>query len=215
MKQEYVNILLQEEFLWKQRSTCNWNLNGDRNTSFFHAYVKKQTKNKRIGMLKLSSGDWCSDDNVLKTEAANYFSNSYAHDGETYKLWGLKGKFPALSPGNIKLLREVNDEEVRAALFQMARLKAPGIDGVHAFFFQKHWVVVGVSICRIVRNIFNRGMIDETICRPLIVLIPKEDKPEGFNHFRPISLCNTIYKIITKVIANRFKSIMDKLVTLM
>ena len=47
----------------------------------------------------------------------------------------------------------------------------------------------------------------------MIVLFPNQDKPEGFNHFRPISLCNTIYKIITKVIANRFKIIMDKLVT--
>ena len=102
---------------------------------------------------------------------------------------------------------------MRATLFQMAPLKALGIYGVQAFFFQKHWSVIGVSIYRIVRNIFNRGMIDETICLTLIVLIPKQDKLEGFNHFRPISLCNTIYKIITKVIANQFKLIMDKLVT--
>ena len=56
LKQEYVNILLQEESLWKQRSTCNWNINGDRNTSFFHAYVKKRAKSKKIGLLKLTSG---------------------------------------------------------------------------------------------------------------------------------------------------------------
>ena len=58
LKKEYVNILLQKELLWKQRSTCDWNLNGDRNTSFFHAYVKKRAKNKQIGMLKLGLGDW-------------------------------------------------------------------------------------------------------------------------------------------------------------
>ena len=83
LKQEYVNILLQEELIWKQRSTCNWNLNGDRNTSFFHAYVKKRAKHKRIGMLKLGSGDWYSNDSVLKTEAVKYFSTLYAHDGDT------------------------------------------------------------------------------------------------------------------------------------
>ena len=80
-------------------------------------------------------------------------------------------------------------------------------------FFKNIRGVVGVSICRIVRNIFNGGTIDDTICCTLIILIPKQDKPEGFNHFRPISLCNTIYKIITKIIANWFKLIMDKLVT--
>ena len=62
--------------------------------------------------------------------------------------------------------------------------------------------MVGDSICRIVKNIFNGGTIDEAICRTLIILIPKHNKPEGFNHFRMISPCNTIYKIITKVIAN-------------
>ena len=176
LKQEYVNILLQEEFLWKQRSTCNWNLNGDRNTSFFHAYVKKRAKNKKFDMLKLRSGDWCSDENVLKTKVFNYFSNLYTHDGVNYKPWGLKRKFSTLSPEEYEALaRDVSDEEVRAALFQMASLKASGIDGVQAFFFQKHWGVVGVSICRIVRNIFNGGVIDESICRTLIVLIPKQD----------------------------------------
>ena len=49
----------------------------------------------------------------------------------------------------------------------------------------------------------------------LIVLIPKKERLEGFNYFRPISLCNTIYKSITKIIANGFKVVMNKLVNLM
>ena len=44
LKQVYVNILIQEDLLWKQRAIGNWNPNGDRNTSFYHAYVKKRTK---------------------------------------------------------------------------------------------------------------------------------------------------------------------------
>ena len=56
LKQKYVNILIQEDLLWKQIATCNWTLNGDRNTLFYHAYVKKMTKRKSIAMLKLDLG---------------------------------------------------------------------------------------------------------------------------------------------------------------
>ena len=144
LNQEYINIQLQEEILWKQRATCNWNINGDWNTTFFHAYVKKRDKNKRIEMLKLRSGEWWSDVNVLKAEVVKYFSKLYAHDGESYKSWNLKGKFSQISLDEYSALaREVSNEEIKTALFQMGHLKAPGVDGVQAFFFQKkleyHW----------------------------------------------------------------------------
>ena len=84
----------------------------------------------------------------------------------------------------------------------MKPLKAPGIDGVHAFFFQKNWSVVGDSICQLVQIFFDGSGIYEAICHTSIVLISKQEKPESFKRFRSISLCNTIYKIITKVIAN-------------
>ena len=82
LKQEYVNILIQEDLLWKQRATCKWNLNEDRNTSFYHAYVKKNSKRKNITMLKLDSGDWCSDTRVLNEEAVKYFAKLYSVDNE-------------------------------------------------------------------------------------------------------------------------------------
>ena len=69
------------------------------------------------------------------------------------------------------LAKNIDNEEVRAALFQMGPLKAPGIDSVHAFFFQKHWSVVRESICDLVRKIFDGGFVDSDICRTLIVLI--------------------------------------------
>lgn len=59
----------------------------------------------------------------------------------------------------------------------------------------------------------SRGFILKEFNCNLVALIPKKAKPEGFEEFRPISLCNTIYKIITKVVANRLKLILDKLIS--
>ena len=46
-------------------------------------------------------------------------------------------------------------------------------------------------------------------------LIPKDVNPSSFDRFRPISLCNSAYKIIAKLLANRFKPLLGKLISLL
>ena len=45
-----------------------------------------------------------------------------------------------------------------------------------------------------------------------VVLIPKVECPKNIKQFQPISLCNFIYKAVNRVLANRFKKMMDKLI---
>lgn len=67
-------------------------------------------------------------------------------------------------------------------------------------------------MCKVVQQAFEQGSFPENFNNTLTVLIPKIDKLENFSHFRPISLCNVIYKIITKVIATRMKLVLNKLI---
>ena len=150
---------------------------------------------------------------ILKAKAVEFFSRLYADEGEATRQWQLSGHIPTLTMEEVEALAaQVTKDEVQNAVFQMSPLKAPGMDGIQALFFQKHWSVVGESLFLAIKDIFDGGSIDEAVCKTLIVLIPKKDKPENFSQFRPISLCNTFYKIITKIIANRFKVIMNKVV---
>ena len=106
------------------------------------------------------------------------------------------------------LSSEFTTEEVKVALFQMGPTKAPGPDGMNALFYQKFWHVVGNNVVLAVLDFLNNGNMLPDINHTNIVLVPKVKNPERMSEFRPISLCNVIYKIISKVLANRLKQVL-------
>ena len=91
--------------------------------------------------------------------------------------------------------------------------KAPGPDGFTAGFYQTHWDLVGPSVTRAVLNFLNEGVLTEEINLTTVVLIPKIRNPREMKHFRPISLCNVIYKICSKVLANRMRVLLDDIIS--
>lgn len=80
--------------------------------------------------------------------------------------------------------------------------KAPGPDGMTPVFFQKHWYVVRKDVVHMVREFFLTGELVEGINETNIVLIPNKNNPVLVGDLKPISLCNVLMKLITKVIAN-------------
>ena len=91
------------------------------------------------------------------------------------------------------------EQEVEKALFQMAPTKAPGVDGFNAGFFQTHWQLVKGCVVNAVLGFLNGGEMPEEVNRTLLVLIPKVTNPQDLSQFRPISLCNVLYKICRRL----------------
>ena len=104
-------------------------------------------------------------------------------------------------------------EEFGVAIRDMARLKAPGPDGMPPLFFQTYWIDVGMDITQAMLSCLNSGSIIKSINHTFITLIPKVNNPERVSDFRPISLCNVIYKIVSKVIANCFKPMLNSIIS--
>lgn len=125
----------------------------------------------------------------------------------------VRGLIPKLNDHKfMELDKDISEWEIKQAVFQMGGLKAPGPDGIPAVCFQKEWKVVGKEVTEAVMHFFKTGYLLKEWNRTLIALVPKTTSPDKANQIRPISLCNVIYKIISKCITNRLKPIMHQIV---
>jgi hypothetical protein len=103
-------------------------------------------------------------------------------------------------------------EEVRKALDSIGDLKAPGPDGMPAIFYKKFWHILGDKVQAEVLEVLNGGEMPQGWNETEIVLIPKVKNPERITEYKPISLCNVIYKLISKVLANRLKVLLPEII---
>lgn len=110
------------------------------------------------------------------------------------------------------LSRDVSDKEIIKAFKSLKANKAPGPDGYSAGFFKKSWEVVGKEVVEAVKSFFRSGELLQELNSTTIALIPKVPNAEKVGDFRPISCYNTLYKCISKIIADRIKSVLPDLV---
>ena len=94
--------------------------------------------------------------------------------------------------------------KVKEVMFVIRGMKALGDGDSLIVFYQKSWNTVGDSIYKLVKEAFE-GRPFEDINKTLLVLTPKNEKPELMNQFRIISLYNVIYKCVTKVLISKLK----------
>ena len=121
---------------------------------------------------------------------------------------------PSISPQmNQMLLRLATEEEVWQALFMMHPEKAPGPDGMTTLFFQHSWNIIKKDLVELVNNFLITGDMDPRLNITNIFMIPKIERPTRMTELRPISLCNVRYKIISKVLYQRLKSCLPRLIS--
>uniref|UniRef100_A0A8R7U305 Reverse transcriptase domain-containing protein n=1 Tax=Triticum urartu TaxID=4572 RepID=A0A8R7U305_TRIUA len=114
---------------------------------------------------------------------------------------------------NETLTKPFSATKISDALFQIGPLKAPGPDGFPARFYQRNWAVLKDYVTRGVLDFFERGVLPEGTNDTVIVLIPKGKNPQTLKDYRPISLCNVIYKVVSKCLVNRLRPMLDEIIS--
>jgi exonuclease III len=204
-----------EETYWRMKSRALWLKDGDKNTAFFHKHTQSRINYNSIDEIH-SQEQVHRDAHNIKEAAHNYFKNLYSAiemedlDPQVYPL----SEVPELitEEENERLSRPISDTEIKKVVFSMHPDKAPGPDGYTARFYIQCWNIIKKDLCKMVKKSQNCNKLGGSTNSSFLALIPKEKGAKTFNRFRPISLCNTGYKIITKIIANRLKKVLPKLI---
>jgi len=191
-----------------------WLTAGAKNTWFVHLRVSRRRSRNKISWLRKPDGQFTEVDLELHTIVTNFYSNLFASEGTDNMEEVLSTVLVKVTADmNMILLDRYKEGEVRDALFQMFPTKAPGPDGFLPHFFQRHWELCGKEVTAMVLKLLNGEEEPMGINETLIVLIPKVASVEEIGQFRPISLCNVIYKIASKVLANRLKVFLSEIIS--
>ncbi|WCJ19530.1 hypothetical protein M5689_001816 [Euphorbia peplus] len=171
-------------------------------------------KNNKIEALKDDSGGWLYELEDIRKHAKAFYSNLYSCDpGQPTSPLTSMHTFPKVEETRLNFIfKQVETNDIHTALTEMAPTKAPDIDGLPAVLFQNHWDEVKLSVCNFILKVFAGIETVDVFNQNLIAIIPKIPNPVSLSQYRPISLCNVIYKIITKIIANRFKLLFPEII---
>uniref|UniRef100_A0A803NML1 Reverse transcriptase domain-containing protein n=1 Tax=Cannabis sativa TaxID=3483 RepID=A0A803NML1_CANSA len=204
-------LLQQEETYWHQRSRVDSLQCGDQNTSFFHAHATSRKSKNVIKSLINTQGFSVSSKAEMTNVISDYYTSLFASDGvDPDSLNDILTTVPTTITHemNQSLTTPFTSNEVYEALQSMSPDKSPGCDGMSAMFYQHYWNIVGSSVTSLVLGVLNDGNNLTDLNKSIITLIPKVANPTSMTEYRPISLCNVIYKLISKTIVNRFKQVL-------
>uniref|UniRef100_A0A803QFF3 Reverse transcriptase domain-containing protein n=1 Tax=Cannabis sativa TaxID=3483 RepID=A0A803QFF3_CANSA len=184
-------LLSQEEVYWHQRSRINWLQSGDENTKFFHAYASSRKSNNTIKTLQNSAGITVHSKKELTEVICSFYEELFTATGtDAAALEQILHTVPrtVTDEMNQLLLRPFSDKDVLDALRSMSPDKSPG-------------------------RVLNEGHDMSSLNKSVITLIPKIKSPKAMGDYRPISLCNVIYKLISKVLVMRFKDVLPSVIS--
>lgn len=191
------------ESLWvKQRAKITWLTNVDDDLKFLYSSIKERRNSHQISSLQVERGIITSHSD-LATEICLYYSSLFnKHNSREEPCMDT----PIGTNIHHSLLKEagdpITDAEIIEALHSINEDKTPGPDGFTSKFFTNCWEIVGKQFLLAAHHFFKAKKLPAAFKHSAITLIPKSKHSNIVADYRPISLCNTFYKVIAKVIAN-------------
>ena len=204
--------MLLEETHWRQLLRELSLKEMDKNTGFFHRMAIAHRRNNSLDKIKIN-GVWLAEEQEVSEGIVNAFQQLLSEEpGCRADIEGLHLQHLNLSEAEVLELPFI-EEEIHSTLVEMNGDKAPGPNGFTVTFWQFCWDFVKEEIVDLFKEFFYKKYFAKSLNTTFLVLIPKKGGAEDHGDFRPISLLRGLYKLLAKVLANKLKKVLGKVVS--
>lgn len=194
----------------------HWLKEEDMNTKFFHSMIKARRNSNRIFTIRHGEGNTRTNAPDIAETFVEYYRNLLGTKGisrtrvcNTIVKERACGFNRSKENTDIRLQYSGNEE----ALWDIAGEKAPGPNGYESQFFKDCWDKIKDDLTAGEMEFFRAGKPLKVWNTTVLTLIPKSDHVDTVGDYMPIACCNTIYKIVSKMLSNRLKLVLPEIIS--
>lgn len=202
------------------RARCKWARLGEKPSSYFLNLEKRVSKNKLLSTVLLEDGSTTSNPDLVLDHCKEFYQNLYYENAQNLTpVEEIENSVPDLDlpcltdEESLLLDAPFTQEELKVALTKLNPNKCPGTDGLPPEFYTHFWDLLAPHLYQSLLFSVEEGALSSEQRRGIITLIPKKDVDRRLvSNWRPITLLNTDYKVLTKAAAIRLQRVMAKLI---
>ena len=183
-------------------------------TNYFLNQEINNYKNKHIRKL-IVNDKIITDAETILQEEATFYKQLYSSQQNVTNYAEFANDIPRLKESDkVMCDQNISEYELSKSLSELSQNKTPGSDGLSAEFYKFFWPDIKQIVLESFQYAFEHGILSIEQRRGILNIIPKKDKDLRYlKNWRPISLLNTDYKILTKLLAKRLQQVIPSIVS--
>jgi hypothetical protein len=211
VKGQLKTLLHYKKLYWRKRYTVNRIKLGDECTKIFHSMATISFRRNSISQIFNDQGVWIQDHAVKAGLLWNSFRNRMGVTSNPNMLFDLANLIiPSEELQHLEA--PFQQDEIDQVVKKMPSDKAPGPDSFNGLFMKKCWNIIRGDFYDLCKD-FSLGTANlQCINKSYITLVPKTNNPETVSDYRPVSLMNINFKLITKILVDRLQSVITRLI---
>lgn len=223
-KISYLENKIEQAYAYKARgaqirSKQQWIEKGEKNNKYFLGLEKSRQNKKVILKLKDDNGNIVSNQSEILKIERSFYAKLYAE--ENNKSPDEMVEYISNTNTKHKLTKDesrncdgyITLEELTSAVNNIKPNKSPGMDGLSANFYKTFWNELGPMLLKVFNTSYDKQKLPFSQRQSILSLLYKKNDPLDLSNYRPISLLNTDYKILSHTLASRIKTVIDKIIS--
>ena len=195
------------------RSKIRWYEEGEKNTKFFLSLEKSNAQNKTMSSIINESGMKINNPQKILGEQRAFYEKLHTSNPEVVFDENLVQSKTISEESKNNFEKPLQMEELALALKQTKRFKTPGPDGIPADFYKMFFRQIKITLLEAFNECYNMERIFQSGRRGIISLIPKKGRDLRYiKNWRPIILLCADYKLISKIISNRIRTVLPEII---